>query len=136
MFNQISCISCKTVYDVNESDSSFSFVECGEDQIVVATWCDEPSSNKRFAVRINELETECPTCKSEIKRLPSSEQVRPKLLIDDNIYNCEVSAKYSISCLCKVINKLSPKALNWKCSRLKCHHFTIHANVVELHTKS
>ena len=70
MSNQISCISCKTVNNVNENNSSFLCVEYGEEQIVADTCCDEPSSNKRFAIRINELETECPTCKSEMIKLP------------------------------------------------------------------
>ena len=126
MSNQISCISCKTVNNVNENNSSFSCVECGEEQIVADTCCDEPSSNKRFAVRVNELETECPTCKSEMIKLPCCDQFRQKSIIDDNIYNCKVCEKYSIGCVCEVINKLPPKAMSWKCSRLKCHHFTIH----------
>ena len=126
MSNQISCISCKTVNNVNENNSSFSCVECGEEQIVADTCCDKPSSNKRFAVRVNELETECPTCKSEMIKLPCCDQFRQKSIIDDNIYNCKVCEKYSIGCVCKVINKLPPKAMSWKCSRLKCHHFTIH----------
>ena len=53
MSNHISCISGKTVNDVNENDSSFSCVECGKDQVMVTTRCDEPTSKKRFAVRIN-----------------------------------------------------------------------------------
>ena len=125
MSNQISCISCKTVNNANENNSSFSCAECGEEQIVADTCCDEPSSNKRFAVRINELETECPTCKSEMIKLPCCDQFRQKSIIDDNIYNCKVCEKHSIGCVCKVINKLPPKAKSWKCSRLKCHHFTI-----------
>ena len=54
MSNHISCISCITIDDVNENGSSFSCVECEEDQTVVITCCDKPSKNKRFAVRINE----------------------------------------------------------------------------------
>ena len=69
MSNHIFCISCKTVIDVNENNSSFSCVECGKDQVMVTTRCDEPLSNKRFVVSINESETECPTCKFEIERL-------------------------------------------------------------------
>ena len=114
--NHISCISRKTVNDVNENDSSFSCVKCGENQIVATTCCVEPSTNKRFAVRINESETECPTCKSEMIRLPCCDQFRPKSIIDDTTYNCEVCAKYSISCKRKVINKTPPEAMSWKCS--------------------
>ena len=73
---------------------------------------------KRFVVRINESETECPTCKSEMIRPPCCDQFRPKSIIDDDINNFEVWAKYFISCVCKVINKLPPKAMSWKYSRL------------------
>ena len=92
MSNQISCKSCKTVNDVNENGSSFSCVVCREDQIVATTCCDKSSSNKRFAVPINESETQCPTCKSEMIRLPCCDQFRLKSIIDDNIYNSEVCA--------------------------------------------
>ena len=123
---QISCISCKTVNDAKENDSSFSCAECGEDQIVAATCCDEPSTNKRFAVRINESKTNCPTCKSQMIRLLCCDQFKPKSINDDKIYNCEVCAKYSISCECKVFNMLPPTAMSLNCSRLSCHYFTIH----------
>ena len=83
MSNHISCISYKTVNDVNETDSSFLCVECEDDQIVVATCCDEPSTNKCFAIRIIESVTECPTCKSQM--IPCCDQFKPKSIIDDNI---------------------------------------------------
>ena len=120
MSKKIFCISCKIINAINEKDSNFSCVEYKEDQIVVTTCCNEPSTNKRFAMRINESETEYPTCKFEMIRLPCCDQFRPKSIIDDNIYNYEVCAKYSISCVSKVINKLPTKAMSWTCSRLKC----------------
>ena len=51
------------------------------------------------------------TCKSEMTSFRAN-QFRPKSIMDKNIYNCEVCAKYSISCMLKVINKLPPKAIN------------------------
>jgi len=116
MSSQVVCIACQSENPVSESSLKFTCYECGQDQAIAVPCCVKATSTERFAVNLNELHTSCSLCHSDMTKL------------ENNIYDCVKCSKYSILCVCKVINKLPPKPMSRKCSNFQCCHFTVHCD--------
>ena len=133
---QFQCFSCKAAICTDEKEFKITCEDCGEEQFVVKPCCSDPSTNKRFSVKLNEQYISCPDCNSDMVRLPCCGQFQPDMRIEHNIFDCVDCSKYSVACTCSNINCLSSKSMSWRCKKkLIVHSTRFIAIAAELHIK-